>query len=148
MLDSSETLSIFAAPPRRVSKAGTTRHYSNGGCYVKYLFLLYEDEKSLPAPGTPELDQQIQAYGAFYEDAAARGLFQSGDPVQSSDQATTVRVRSGSRATTSGPFQSGAEQIIGFYVLECKDSEEAVSTAAAIPAAQHGAVEVRPILSM
>ena len=115
---------------------------------MKYLFLLYEDEKSMPAPGTPALEQQLQAYGAFYEDAAARGLFQSGDPVQSSDKATTVRVRNGSPATTSGPFQSGADQIIGFYVLDCKDAAEAVSTAANIPAAQHGAVEVRPILSM
>jgi hypothetical protein len=115
---------------------------------VKYLFLLYEDEAATPAPGTPELQQQLQAYGAFYEDVAARGLFQSGDPVQSSVTATTVRVRNGSRETATGPFQKGAEQIIGFYVLDCKDSEEAVSAAAGIPAARKGAVEVRPILSM
>src|SRR5690348_3599417 len=89
-------LSICGGSPRQISKAGMSRHYSNEGWSMKYLFLLYEDEKSMPAPGTPELEQQLQAYGAFYEDAAARGLFQSGDPVQSSDRATTVRVRGGS----------------------------------------------------
>jgi hypothetical protein len=115
---------------------------------VKYLFLLYDDEGSMPAAGSPESQQQYQAYGAFYQDVNERGLFQSGDPVQGSATATTVRVRSGSPATTPGPFQRGAEQIIGFYVLDCKDADEAVACAAKIPAAQSGAIEVRPILVM
>jgi hypothetical protein len=115
---------------------------------VKYLFLLYDNEGAMPAFDTPESEKQQQAYGAFFEDVSRRGLFQSGDPVQGSSTATTVRVRNGSRDTTSGPFQSGAEQIIGFYVLDCKDADEAVAAAAKIPAAETGAVEVRPILSM
>jgi hypothetical protein len=60
--------------------------------------------------------------------------------------ATTVGVRGGSTKTSSGPFASGKEQIIGFYVLDCKDQSEAVTYAAKIPAASHGAIEVRPIL--
>jgi len=119
-----------------------------GGSSVKYLFLLYENEQATPAPGSPELQQQLQAYGAFYEDASSRGLFQSGDPVQGSQTATTVRVRNGATQPKSGPFNSGTEQIIGFYVLDCKDETEAVATAARIPAASTGAVEVRPILVM
>jgi hypothetical protein len=141
-------LSISGPLLRRLSEAGMSRPYSNGGCPVKYLFLLYDNEGSMPVFGTPESEQQQQAYGEFYQDATQRGIFQSGDPVQGSNTATTVRVRNGSSDTTSGPFQSGAEQIIGFYVLDCKDADEAVATAAKIPAAQTGAVEVRPILSM
>jgi hypothetical protein len=115
---------------------------------MKYLFLLYDNEALAPAPGSPEMQQQLQGYGAFYEEVASRGLFQSGDPVQGSNTATTVRVRGGATQPTRGPHDSGPEQVIGFYVLDCKDSEEAVACAAKIPAAATGAVEVRPILVM
>lgn len=115
---------------------------------MKYLFLLYNNEQTRLAPDSPEMQQVLQAYGAFYEDVSSRGLFQSGDPVQGSDTATTVRVRDGKTASKSGPFNSGAEQIVGFYVLDCKDEAEAVACAAKIPAAASGAVEVRPILVM
>ena len=115
---------------------------------MKYLFLLYEDEKAAPAPGSAESQQQYQAYGAFFEDVNRRGLFQSGDPVQGSQTAKTVRVRDGAAESQSGPHGNDAEQIIGFYVLDCKDEAEAVACAAQIPAASTGAVEVRPILTM
>jgi hypothetical protein len=115
---------------------------------MKYLFLLYDNEKTMPAMGSAESQQQQQAYGEFYQDVSSRGLFQSGDPVQGSETATTVRVRSGSTEPKSGPFANGAEQLIGFYVLDCKDQSEAVACAAKIPAAGTGAVEVRPIFAM
>ena len=76
------------------------------------------------------------------------GLFRAGEPVQSSSTATTVRVRNGSTQAANGPFGAGAEQLIGFYVLDCKDADEAVAYAAKVPAASVGAVEVRPVLSM
>lgn len=113
---------------------------------MKYLFLLYNNEQARPAPGSVESQQLQQAYGAFYEDVSRRGLFQSGDPVQASQTAKTVRVRSGVAEPRPGPFGDGAEQITGFYVLDCKDETEAVACAAKIPAASTGAVEVRPIL--
>lgn len=115
---------------------------------MKYLYLLYADESKAPAPGTPDFEQQNQAYGRYYEEVAGRGLFQAGDPVQPSSTATTVRVRNGSTQAASGPFGAGAEQLVGFYVLDCKDPDEAVAYAARVPAASVGAVEVRPILSM
>lgn len=115
---------------------------------MKYLYLLYADESKAPAPGTADFDQQNEAYGRYYEEVAGRGLFQAGEPVQSSSTATTVRVRNGSTQSSSGPFGAGAEQLIGFYVLDCKDADEAVAYAAKVPAASVGAVEVRPVLSM
>lgn len=115
---------------------------------MKYLFLLYADESAAPAPGSPDLELQVAAYGRYYEEVSGRGLFQSGDPVQPSRTATTVRVRDGAPQTATGPFVPGKDQVIGFYVLDCKDGDEAVTYAAKIPAASHGAVEVRPIFQM
>ena len=113
---------------------------------MKYLFLLYADENCFPAPGSPESQAQLAAYGKFYEEVDGRGAFHAGDPVQRSATATTVAVRGGETSTTSGPAKPDGEQIVGFYVLEVAGDAEAVELAAKIPAAGHGRVEARPIL--
>ena len=115
---------------------------------MKYLFLLYADESGFPAPGSPELQAQLEAYGAFFEEVDGRGQFQAGDPVQPSTTATTVTVRDGKTSTSDGPAAPGGEQIIGFYVLDVASNEDAVELAARIPAAAKGRVEARPILVM
>jgi hypothetical protein len=115
---------------------------------MKYAFLLWQDEATMPAPGSPAFDAQNQAYGAFYQEVAAAGRFQAGDPFQPSAAGTTVRVRDGATSAASGPRNGGPEQLIGFYVLDVADQDQAVALAAKIPAASAGAVEVRPILAM
>jgi hypothetical protein len=114
---------------------------------AKYLYLLYADEAKLPRPGSPQFDELNSAYGRYYEEVSGKGLFQSGDPVQPSAAATTVRVRNGSTQASAGPAAPTGDQIIGFYVMDCKDQNEAVAYAAKVPAASVGAVEVRPILA-
>ena len=115
---------------------------------MKYLFLLYADESQMPAPGSPELNQQLAAYGAFYEEAAGAGVFSAGDPIHGSSAAKTVRTRGDSVDSQAGPFSAGGDQIIGFYVLDVASEAEAITYASKIPAAGVGAVEVRPILQM
>jgi len=114
----------------------------------KYMVLLYAAESGLPKPGTPEFDSQNAAYGAVYENFAQRGAFVSGEPLMPSGSATSVRVRSGQRQETPGPAARSEEQVIGYYVLECKDQKEATELASTIPCAQVGTVEVRPVLQM
>ena len=113
---------------------------------MKFLYLLYADESKMPAPGSPQMDQQEAAFGRYYEELSGRGMFKGGDPVQPSKTATTVRVRNGSTKTASGPATSGADQIIGFYVVEAKNQDEAIAYAAKIPSAAVGSIEVRPIV--
>ena len=113
---------------------------------MKYLYLLYADESKMPAPNSPQFQQQEAAFGKYYEELSGRGMFKAGDPVQPSKTATTVRVRNGSTKTVSGPATSGSEQLIGFYVVEAKNQDEAVAYAAKIPSATVGSIEVRPII--
>lgn len=114
---------------------------------MQYMFLLYYDETQAPAPGTPEFDAQMQAYGGFTEEMKSSGDFSSGDPLQPVATATVVRAPGGGTpVTTDGPFAESKEQLGGYYVLECRDLDEAVERAAKIPASWNGAVEVRPIL--
>ena len=66
-------------------------------------------------------------------------------PVQT---ATTVRVRNGDTVASDGPFAETKEQLGGYYLIEAKDLDEAISIAAEIPTSKYGSVEVRPIWEM
>ena len=114
----------------------------------KFMVLLYAPESALARPGTPEFDAQNAAYGAVYEDFAKRGAFVAGDPLGASASATSVRVRGGQPRDTSGPAVQSAEQLIGYYVLECENIDEALAYAAKMPAVEYGSIEVRPVWQM
>jgi hypothetical protein len=57
-----------------------------------------------------------------------------------------VRIEDGNVASvTDGPFAESKEQLGGFYLLECKDLDEALDYAKKIPY-RNGSVEVRPVM--
>ena len=115
---------------------------------MKYLYLLYADESKMPHPGTPAFDAQNNAFNAYFEEINGKGMFKAGDPVQASKTSKTIRVRNGQTQADAGPFVKSGDQLVGFYVIEAADLEEAVKYAAKCPVAQVGAMEVRPILQM
>jgi len=115
---------------------------------VKYLYLLYADESKMPAPGSAQFNAQNDAFNNYFAELDGKGMFKAGDPVQPSKTSKTVRVRNGHTDSTSGPFVHGGDQLVGFYVIEAKDLDEAVAYAAKCPVAQVGAMEVRPIVQM
>jgi hypothetical protein len=61
-------------------------------------------------------------------------------------QATGVRITGGPDAPviTDGPFAEAAEVACGYYVFEADNLDDALALARDIPAAAHGAIEVRP----
>jgi hypothetical protein len=108
---------------------------------MKYLLLIYEDEKRF-AKGFDE--SEFAEYGAFGKKNAA--AIAAGHALQPTASGKTVRVRDGKTMTTDGPFAETKEQLGGFYLIEAKSIDEAASLATAIPAARYGCVEVRPIM--
>ena len=114
----------------------------------KYVFLLWQDESKAERPGTPGFDTEMGAYGALQQELTEAGAFQAGDPLQPSATGQVVRVRNGSTEASKGTVASGAEQLVGFYEVECKDDADAAAWAAKIPAAAKGAIEVRPVWAM
>jgi hypothetical protein len=62
--------------------------------------------------------------------------------------ATSIRVRNGKRLVTDGPFAETREQLGGYYLVEARDLDEAMSIAERIPGAKYGTVEVRPVLEI
>jgi hypothetical protein len=113
---------------------------------MQYLCLIYEDEQKAAAMTQEEQGQLFHDYNQFTKDIRASGHWKAGEALQPVSTATTVRVRDGKTVTTDGPFAETREQLGGFYLVEAKDLDEAISIAARIPTARTGSIEVRPIM--
>ena len=95
---------------------------------MRYMMLIYSREDD---SATPEQLQQVAAsHGAMMEEAARRGIFRAAEPLAPSSTATTVRTEEGRVLLTDGPFAETKEQLAGYYILDCKDLDEAIEWAA------------------
>jgi hypothetical protein len=111
---------------------------------MRYLLLIYTPETDAAVPDDVAAASHA-AYAEFTSDIKARGLFQAGEALTPTSTATTVRVVDDEIVTTDGPFAETKEALGGFYLIEARDLDEAIDTAARIPAAKEGSIEVRPI---
>ena len=109
---------------------------------MKYMALIYGNEEAWDALSEEEQQRVTERYMALAREPVTVG----GDELQDPDTATTVRVRDGETLTTDGPFAETKEQLGGYYLIDCGSLDEALEFAARIPAAERGAVEVRPVV--
>jgi len=113
---------------------------------MRYLLLIYQDEVAHSKWNQEQLAAEYQAYNEFTESVAKSGALQSGEPLMPTNTATTVRVRNSKTLTSDGPFAETKEQLGGYYLVNCKDLDEAIALAARIPAATDGSIEIRPVM--
>jgi hypothetical protein len=113
---------------------------------MKYALLIYEDEASQPADGSPESADMFQRYGSFTEDIRSAGILVGGEALHAVATATSVRVRGNRRSVTDGPFAETKEQLGGFYLIDVEDLDKAIDVASRIPGAATGCIEVRPLV--
>lgn len=117
---------------------------------MKYMALIYDDPAKAenPEPGTPEFDAYMAQWAALEEAYTAAGVMVAGEALMPAEMGTTVRVRGARRETMDGPFAETKEQLGGYYILECKDLDEAIHYAAMIPVHETGSVELRPVMDL
>jgi len=112
---------------------------------VKYMLLIYADEKVWT-----ESERQ-ECYGESTElchHLQSKGQYISASPLQPVATATSVQVRGGKRTVTDGPFAETREQLGGYFMIDAKDLDEAISIASRVPAARKGTVEIRPVVEL
>ena len=112
---------------------------------MKYLCLIYDEEKKLESMPKSESDAFMGEYFAFTSGIKQSGHYLGGNALQPVSAATTVRVRNGKTYVTDGPFAETKEQLAGFYLIDARDLNEAIQVASKIPPAREGSVEVRPV---
>src|SRR5712691_12108911 len=113
---------------------------------MRYVLLIYEDEVAQSQLSQEQLAAEYQAYNEFTESVAKSGALQSGEPLMPTNTATTVRVRNSKTLTSDGPFAETKEQLGGYYLVNCKDLDEAIALAARIPAATDGSIEIGTVM--
>ncbi len=111
---------------------------------AEYAVLIYGDETE---EWTPDQQKEVMdAYWAYSKMLDDKDLCPASEALHPTSTATTVRVRDGKTLTTDGPFVESKEALGGFYIIKADDLDGAISLAAQCPGAQHGAVEVRPVV--
>jgi hypothetical protein len=108
---------------------------------MQYLALIYGEEGRWADLSPEERESEMGEYMALSTADVTKG----GNELDSVATATTVRVRGDETLVTDGPFVELKEVLGGYYVFECDSIDEACTWAAKIPAAKHGAIEVRPV---
>lgn len=114
---------------------------------MRYMFLIYSHELEMSSRSDAEMNVVYAQHVALMEAARKKGIFHGAEPLQPTRTATTVRVHNGKPLVIDGPFAETKEQLAGYYILDCKDLDEAISWAAQIPTACQGgsgSVEIRP----
>lgn len=112
---------------------------------MKYMLLVYLDEQAL---SDPEREQCYVKSAQLARDLSTSGKYISAGPLHPVVTATSVRVRNGKRLVTDGPFAETREQLGGYYLIDAKDLDEAMSIAERIPVATVGTIEIRPVLEI
>jgi hypothetical protein len=110
-----------------------------------YLLSVHSVEGEIREPMTEEQMRQMhQQLGAVEGDLKSAGAWVFSGRMHEPDTATVVRVSNGHVLTTDGPFVEAKEHLGGFYIIEAKDLDDALSWAARVTAAINAPIEVWP----
>jgi hypothetical protein len=112
---------------------------------MKYMCLMYFEEGTL---SQAERDHCYDESAKFCRDLDANGKFVAAAPLHPTSTATSLRTRDGKTLVTDGPFAETREQLGGFFIINAKDLDEAISIASRIPAGKWGTVEIRPVVEV
>jgi len=119
---------------------------------MRYMFLMYSQETP-EGPSAEEVDYLIRTHGALINEARRKGVLVAVEGLKSTQTATSIRP-DGTNTTfvvTDGPFAETKEQLAGYYILECRDLDEAVEWAKRIPSSckgRSGGIEIRPVADL
>ena len=88
----------------------------------------------------------LQDMGNFNQELIKAGVMLAGEGLHASSKGARVTFSGDKRTVTDGPFAETKEALGGFYILDCKDMDEALAYAAKCPGAKWGTIEVRPVI--
>lgn len=116
---------------------------------MEFMLMCCIEEKLWNALPEAERADVMRDYGAWTAELDRSGRHVNSAQLESISTATTVRKRNGKLAVTDGPFAETKEVFGGFHLVKCKDLDEAIRLASAIPTLRvGGTVEVRPVLQL
>lgn len=112
---------------------------------MKYMLLIYSEEGVWTES---EREACFEESTRVCHDLQREGKFIAASPLQSISTATSLRIRDGKRLISDGPFAETHEQLGGYFLVDARDLDDAISIADRLPAAKKGTVEIRPLVEL
>jgi hypothetical protein len=120
---------------------------------MKYVLLLNnetEQARSWHSISTKEVqklrEREIPRWNDFMGWMAEQGIEASGVELENPTKTRVVRVRDGQTVVTDGPFAETKEILGGYFLVDCKDLDQAIEVAERVPLVDRGSVEIRPLV--
>ena len=111
-----------------------------------YAILCYHSEDILAARSRETHDTVMAKLGVVQERLAKEGKLGPVARLLPTTAATTLRKDSDPPLVIDGPFAETKEQLLGFFIIDCADLEEALEIARELGRANPGgAYEIRPL---
>jgi hypothetical protein len=92
---------------------------------MDYMFLLYTDEQGSARVTPEQRAASMTRQWAIIDDAKSRGVLKGVSPLESASASVTVRGNRNGPVFSDGPFAETKEALGGFYLIDCKDLDEA-----------------------
>ena len=112
---------------------------------MKYMLLIYMEPNAM---SDSEREKCYVDSAQLAQKLHADGKYLAANPLHPTSTATSVRVRSDKPLVTDGPFMETREQLGGYFLIDAKNLDEAITIATRIPAARKGTVEIRPVMEV
>ena len=119
---------------------------------MKYALLIYSQSTAeeyadilagtRPVPGTA-----VGSWADYTRAARDAGVLAGAEQLTHSETATSVRLKNGDRVITDGPFMETKEHLLGFYLVDVDDLDDALDWARRMPMHPGQTIEVRAAMS-
>ncbi|TKB93849.1 MAG: YciI family protein [Nitrospira sp.] len=115
---------------------------------MKFMLIVHHDEVAFQKITKENREQMLAESIQLTHQLHAAGQYLSASPLHPATTAVIVRVREGKPFVTDGPFIETREQIAGYFLIDARDLNEAISIASRVPGARIGTVEIRPLIEI
>jgi hypothetical protein len=111
-----------------------------------YAIFCYNDEDVVFSWSKEQDDAVMAKLGVAHQKLARNGKLGPAVRLMPTSAATTIRKSQDPPLVIDGPFAETKEQLLGFYVVDCRSLEETVEFAQELARANPGgAYEIRPV---
>jgi hypothetical protein len=108
---------------------------------MRFIALLYADPDYYADLSAKDMQQMGDGYSGFH--SAFAGHISLSEGVYPAEQSKILKTEGDELVVTDGIAHQGSEDFGGFYLIECRDIDDAIAIVAKNPVLKYGTVELR-----
>jgi hypothetical protein len=112
---------------------------------MRYMLSLIDQEPNWEDVKPEDIEADVDAMGRYNDELKEAGVMVDGHGLRGRATASVVRFSGDETTVTDGPFAETKEQLMGFWIIEAANLDEALEWTRKAPL-REGAIEVRPLV--